>query len=125
MNHPGHPKPAEMVEQPVVLRPPRRLRLGTDIDELVGAVEDQHLAFARLVFLAGEQAAATHKGFHGVLLRNPSPSFRGEREGPIAERWEREVGLSARALESLTSPRPSPPPGGGEGVAPITAPRGA
>src|SRR2546421_12874869 len=89
MNHPGHPKPAEMVEQPVVLRPPRRLRLGTDIDELAGAVEDQHLALARLVFMAGEQAAATDKGFHGVLLRNPSPD----------------------ALASPTSPRPSPPPG--------------
>src|SRR6267378_5979012 len=34
----------------------------------------------------------------------------GEREGPIAERWEGEVGLSASALESPTSPRPSPPP---------------
>src|SRR5207237_9634776 len=36
-----------------------------------------------------------------------------------------EVGPCPDALESLTSPRPSPPPGGGEGVAPITVPRGA
>ena len=42
---------------------------------------------------------------------SPSPPFRGEREGPIAQRWEGEVGLSASALESPTSPQPSPPPG--------------
>ncbi len=41
----------------------------------------------------------------------PSPPFRGEREGPGAQRWEGEVGMSASALESPTSPRPSPPPG--------------
>src|SRR5436190_1137486 len=40
--------------------------------------------------------------------RGPSPPFRGEREGPVAERWEGEVG-SAGALESPTSPLPSPP----------------
>jgi DUF917 family protein len=41
----------------------------------------------------------------------PSPPFRGEREGPSAQRWEGEVGISAGALESPTSPQPSPPPG--------------
>src|SRR5205823_1937382 len=46
----------------------------------------------------------------GALGRNPSPPFRGEREGPIAARWEGEVGLLAGLLESPTSPRPSPPP---------------
>ena len=39
----------------------------------------------------------------------PSPPSRAEREEPSAERWEGEVGLSAGALESPTSPRPSPP----------------
>ena len=39
-----------------------------------------------------------------------SPPFRGEREGPIAKRWEGEVGV-ATALASPTSPQPSPPPG--------------
>src|SRR6266436_5222200 len=41
----------------------------------------------------------------------PSPPFRAEREGPTAEPWAGEVGPSASALESPTSPRPSPPPG--------------
>ena len=60
-------------------------------------------------------------------VRNPSPPFRGEREGPLAHRrcatrqaharvrrkgqaWEDEVG-SAGALASPTSPQPSPPQG--------------
>jgi len=41
----------------------------------------------------------------------PSPPFRGEREGPSAERWEGEVSSPVSALESPTSPLPSPPPG--------------
>src|SRR3984893_9845826 len=41
----------------------------------------------------------------------PSSPFRAEREGPSARRWEGEVGLVAGALESPTSPQPSPPPG--------------
>src|SRR5204862_6558953 len=49
--------------------------------------------------------------FKSVFDKEPSPPVRGEREGPIAERWEGEVGLSASALESPTSPQPSPPPG--------------
>src|SRR5207302_10020690 len=47
----------------------------------------------------------------GWRHRYPSPRFRAEREGPIAQQWEGEVGLLANALESPTSPRPSPPPG--------------
>src|SRR6266480_1485629 len=43
-------------------------------------------------------------------VRNPSPPFRGEREGPTPQAWEGEVGGGNRA-ESPTSPRPSPPPG--------------
>ena len=45
-----------------------------------------------------------------LVARIPSPPFRGEREEPSAKR--REVRwVSASALESSTSPRPSPPPG--------------
>jgi hypothetical protein len=42
-------------------------------------------------------------------MQNPSLPFRAEREGPAAEPWEGEVGASASALESPTSPQPSPP----------------
>jgi branched-chain amino acid transport system ATP-binding protein len=43
---------------------------------------------------------------------SPSPPFRGEREGPIAEGWEGEVGdATTNRATSPTSPRPSPPPG--------------
>src|SRR5207237_4496471 len=42
---------------------------------------------------------------------NPSPPFRGEREGPIAQRWEGEVGFSERSgIPHLSAPE------GGEGV---------
>src|SRR5258708_5991818 len=50
----------------------------------------------------------------------PSPPFRGEREGPGAERWEGEVGLGERSgIPSLTptlSTPPISPKGGGEGA---------
>src|SRR5215204_5208473 len=41
---------------------------------------------------------------------NPSPPFRGEREGPGAERWEGEVGASQRSgiphlTPALSAPR--------------------
>jgi error-prone DNA polymerase len=49
----------------------------------------------------------------------PSPPFRGEREGPIAERWEGEVGAeNAPGIPHLTptlSAPPINPKGGGEG----------
>ena len=47
-------------------------------------------------------------------IKIPSPPFRGEREGPIAERWEGEVGAGA----ALWNPPPHPAlsaPRGGEG----------
>src|SRR5438067_5691127 len=56
----------------------------------------------------------------------PSPPSRGEREGPTPEAWEGEVGLAAGALESPTSPRPSPPPNGlwrAERESPVAAAR--
>jgi hypothetical protein len=44
-------------------------------------------------------------------VMNPSPPFRGEREGPNPQGWEGEVGDGARSA-SPTSPRPSAPRGG-------------
>ena len=49
------------------------------------------------------------------LANIPSPPFRGEREGPVAERWEGEVG---DATHSRTAPLtlPSPPGRRGERI---------
>jgi len=44
---------------------------------------------------------------------NPSPPFRGEREGPIAERWEGEVGIGRHSGIPHLIPTLS---WGGEGV---------
>ena len=46
---------------------------------------------------------------------NPAPPFRGEREGPIAKRWEGEVGAGRRSGIPHLTPTLSAP-GGGEGV---------
>ena len=49
----------------------------------------------------------------GAQKRSPSPPFRGEREGPVAQRWEGEVGP-----RRVSGPRPLTPtlsPGEGEG----------
>ncbi len=43
---------------------------------------------------------------------NPSPPFRGEREGPIAQRWEGEVGLDERSGIPHLTPALSAPRGG-------------
>ena len=86
-----------------------------------------HLALALLIYAATLWIAL------GILAtaarRNPSPSppFSGEREGPAPKAWEGEVGTLDRrrpagrpargrrsegsALESPTSPQPSPPEG--------------
>jgi cytochrome c oxidase assembly protein subunit 15 len=51
--------------------------------------------------------------------RLPSPPFRGEREGPVAKRWEGEVGVGQRSGIPHLTPAHSAPPwpkGGGEGV---------
>src|SRR5438132_9178604 len=45
---------------------------------------------------------------------NPSPPFRAEREGPIAQRWEGEVGIGKRSGIPHLTPTLSAP-GGGEG----------
>src|SRR4029077_17772630 len=44
--------------------------------------------------------------------KTPSPPFRGEREGPIAERWEGEVGVGHRPGIPHLPPALSPPKGG-------------
>src|SRR6266851_8531771 len=42
---------------------------------------------------------------------NPSPPFRGEREGPVAQRWEGEVGLDERSGIPHLTPALSAPEG--------------
>jgi DUF917 family protein len=59
----------------------------------------------------GPRAFGYDLDFKSVFDQEPSPPFRAEREGPTPEAWEGEVGLSASASESPTSPQPSPPPG--------------
>jgi hypothetical protein len=46
---------------------------------------------------------------------SPSPSLRGEREGPVAERREGEVGGTAILLLGPPHPALFPPAGGGRG----------
>jgi urease accessory protein len=46
--------------------------------------------------------------------KNPSPPFRGEREGPVAQRWEGEVGVAAARHAAPPYPSLSPRPAGGE-----------
>src|SRR5438132_1624558 len=55
----------------------------------------------------------------GMRPTTPSPSYRGEREGPAPKAREGEVGLGERSgIRPLT---PTLSPGGGEaGVAPLT-----
>ena len=47
-----------------------------------------------------------------LIGTHPSPPFRAEREGPIAQRWEGEVGF-AGVLATPTSPRRAGPPRAG------------
>ena len=47
--------------------------------------------------------------------RGPSPPPRGEREGPVAQRREGEVGDAAYRLVGPPHPSLSPRPAGGEG----------
>src|SRR5579863_7786352 len=71
--------------------------------------------------MVGQSAAA---GIHALLEaeplvtphdKSPSPPFRGEREGPIAKRWEGEVGAGERSGIPHLTPTLSAP-GGGEGA---------
>jgi len=49
-----------------------------------------------------------------VRIKNPSPPFRAEREGPIAQQWEGEVGVRRRPAILHLTPALSAP-GSGEG----------
>jgi error-prone DNA polymerase len=57
--------------------------------------------------------------------RGPSPPFRGEREGPIAQRWEGEVGDAGASYIGPPHPSLSPRPAGGEGKTLASASRHA
>src|SRR5260370_8550933 len=53
-----------------------------------------------------------------ALAKNPSPPFRGEREGPAPKAWEGEVGVGKRSGIPHLTPTLSAPKGGeGELVA--------
>jgi cytochrome c oxidase assembly protein subunit 15 len=77
-----------------------------------------HLALALAIYAATLWIAL------GILspagIDNPSPPFWGEREGPIAQRWEGEVGFSERSRIPHLTPTLSAPKGGeGESVGPV------
>ncbi|HYU13082.1 MAG TPA: 50S ribosomal protein L11 methyltransferase [Stellaceae bacterium] len=82
--------------------------MATALDELAGAVSAFEVQ-------AGDGPMQVSASASMV----PSPPFRGEREGPTPQAWEGEVGASAGALESPTSPigprraerEPQPAPG--------------
>jgi cytochrome c oxidase assembly protein subunit 15 len=64
-----------------------------------------HLALALLIY-------ATTLWIALGLLESPSPPFSGEREGPIAQRWEGEVGIGERSGIPHLTPTLSAPEGG-------------
>src|SRR5437763_11833484 len=54
--------------------------------------------------------------------KNPSPPFRGEREGPVAKRWEGEVGIREHSgIPHLAQALSAPKGGEGVGAAPTPA----
>src|SRR5437660_12294371 len=64
---------------------------------------------------SGGANSRTGRGGLRLPLGNPSPPFRGEREGPTAEPWEGEVGLGRRSgIPHLPPTLPAPQGGGGE-----------
>jgi error-prone DNA polymerase len=56
----------------------------------------------------------TWEGAAERFSKNPSPPFRGEREGPVAQRWEGEVGDVTSHLIGPPHSTLSPRPAGGE-----------
>ena len=95
----ARPHQPQIVERAVHHRP----RRGADIlAELRLDQDDRRPARRYLTTVVGPG-----HGYSRAEL--PSPPSRGEREGPVAERWEGEVGAGNRS-GIPTSPRPSPPP---------------
>jgi ceramide glucosyltransferase len=70
-------------------------------------------------YLIGSAAAVLRFSRRGRSLcrqrSSPSPPFRGEREEPIAQRWQGQVGSAAARLIGPPCPSLSPRPAGGEG----------
>jgi adenosylcobinamide kinase / adenosylcobinamide-phosphate guanylyltransferase len=83
--------------------------LGRRFRDAAGRLNQEIASLAdRVVFLAA--------GLPLVLKdarQNPSPPFRGEREGPSAQRWEGEVGAGQRS--GIRPVTPALSPGGEEG----------
>ena len=74
--------------------------------------------FPAWVYLIGAAVAVMRFGRRApslTLPKSPSPPFRGEREGPVAQRWEGEVGQAANRPSGPPYPALSPRPAGGEG----------
>jgi len=62
-----------------------------------------------------DKLAGVLESIRQIIVDNPSPPFRAEREGPIAERWEGEVGIGQRSGIPHLTPTLSAP-GSGEGA---------
>src|SRR5712692_11410580 len=64
-------------------------------------------------------AELTWAGAAERFAKKPSPPFRGEREGPTAERWEGEVGIGERPGIPHLTPTLSAPWGGEGEIQPV------
>ena len=112
---------------PVVLADTAGLRDSADAIEQEGlrrALARAEAADLRLFVFDARRpedaaGAAAWRGADTILVANktdllpetPLRPSRGRERGQPPQRWKGEVGLSAGVVESLTSPRPSPPPG--------------
>ena len=84
-------------------------------DDLQAGLDALNPGAARIVGAAASDPAAV---LFGEYANNPSPPFRGEREGPTAQRWDGEVGAGKRSGIPHLTPALSAPRGGeGDGWA--------
>jgi len=102
--------------------------LGREVRRDIPADEvPQRLEMLLGTYLARRQPGESFQAFanrHSVeelaaLLNDPAPPFRGDREGPSAQRWEGEVGEGRRSGIPHLTPTLSAP-GGGEGAAGVS-----